>query len=107
MTHGDVDQKNILLVDCAPRLCDWDVAALLDALQTDRLWKVVGKPCEVVGIGGEDGQTCSCSDGSDVAIDDVACLSSAQEEPDVMGVLGFEGHDFTTPQQPTELGLTR
>lgn len=27
MTHGDIDQKNILLVDGQPVLCDWDVAA--------------------------------------------------------------------------------
>lgn len=27
MSHGDVDQKNLLLTDDAPRLVDWDVAA--------------------------------------------------------------------------------
>lgn len=29
MTHGDVDQKNVLLLDRRPLLCDWDVAAPL------------------------------------------------------------------------------
>lgn len=29
MTHGDVDQKNVLLADGRPVLCDWDVAAPL------------------------------------------------------------------------------
>lgn len=29
MTHGDVDQKNVLLVGDRPLLCDWDVAAPL------------------------------------------------------------------------------
>ena len=27
MTHGDVDQKNILLTADGPVLCDWDAAA--------------------------------------------------------------------------------
>lgn len=27
MSHGDVDQKNLLLTDAGPVLCDWDVAA--------------------------------------------------------------------------------
>lgn len=29
LTHGDVDQKNILLTSSGPALCDWDVAAPL------------------------------------------------------------------------------
>ena len=29
MTHGDIDQKNLLLVDGQPMLCDWDVASPL------------------------------------------------------------------------------
>jgi Ser/Thr protein kinase RdoA (MazF antagonist) len=29
MTHGDIDQKNVLLTPSTPLLCDWDVAAPL------------------------------------------------------------------------------
>jgi aminoglycoside phosphotransferase (APT) family kinase protein len=27
MTHGDIDQKNLLLTAAGPVLCDWDLAA--------------------------------------------------------------------------------
>jgi hypothetical protein len=29
MTHGDIDQKNLLLTASGPALCDWDLAAPL------------------------------------------------------------------------------
>ena len=29
MTHGDIDQKNLLLTTSGPVLCDWDLAAPL------------------------------------------------------------------------------
>jgi len=55
MTHGDVDQKNLLLTAAGPVLCDWDLAAplvprreLADVAMSLAAWTDLGIAREVV-----------------------------------------------------------
>lgn len=70
MTHGDIDQKNVLLVDGQPVLCDWDVAApfvprreVADVAMSFGVWERFDIAREVIGAyrsaGGELGSLTS------------------------------------------------
>jgi hypothetical protein len=55
MTHGDIDQKNLLLTAAGPVLCDWDLAApivprreLADVAMSLAAWTELGIAREVV-----------------------------------------------------------
>ena len=55
MTHGDIDQKNLLLTAAGPVLCDWDLAApivprreLADVAMSLAAWTDLGVAREVV-----------------------------------------------------------
>jgi hypothetical protein len=55
MTHGDIDQKNLLLAKTSPVLCDWDLAApivprreLADVAMSLAAWTDLGIAREVV-----------------------------------------------------------
>ena len=62
MTHGDVDQKNLLLAATGPVLCDWDLAApfvprreLADVAMSLAAWADLGIAREVVRSYREEG----------------------------------------------------
>jgi hypothetical protein len=62
MTHGDVDQKNLLLVNAGPVLCDWDLAApfvprreLADVAMSLAAWADLGIAREMVRSYREEG----------------------------------------------------
>ncbi len=65
MSHGDIDQKNLIRTPSGPVLCDWDVAVplvprreLADVALSMGCWKAFGVACEVLrsyrSSGGDD-----------------------------------------------------